>query len=73
MKALDRITQRRAALRREMAATRRATTDAAVALGRDAALALAAAAAGRFLARRFRWGGVVAAALGFIATRILRR
>ncbi|MDE2604693.1 MAG: hypothetical protein KGL68_02100 [Burkholderiales bacterium] len=73
MSRLAEIAARRAVLRSEMAASRSRARAAAQGLGRDAAVALAVSALGRWLTKRFRWGAVAAAVVGLVAAQVMRR
>jgi hypothetical protein len=73
MNRLAEIAARRAVLRSEMAASRSRARAAAQGLGRDAAVALAVSALGRWLTTRFRWGAVAAAVVGLAAAQLMLR
>lgn len=70
---LQAIAAQRAQLQAQIAAGRTRLGQAVEASGRDALVAVAVAGASRWLARRFRFGPVIAVALGFLATRLSAR
>ena len=73
MSRLAEIAARRAVLRSEMAASRTRARASAHEFGREAAVALAVGALGRWLTKRFRWGPVAAALVGLVAAQVMCR